>query len=136
MRERVFTPALHGFVDTIREKLPDTRILLISPIYCPSAETNPGPTLPTPRGKFATVPGLTQIRAGCLTLQRVRHIIEYLVELRADPNLGYLNGLELFSEADADDLPDDLHPNPAGYIRMGNRFADRVFKDGGFFTGE
>ena len=32
---------------------------------------------------------------------------------------------------DAGDLPDDLHPNPAGYARIGERFASLVFaKDG------
>ncbi|MYB39286.1 MAG: GDSL family lipase, partial [Gammaproteobacteria bacterium] len=35
----------------------------------------------------------------------------------------YVDGLTLFGAADAGDLPDDLHPNPAGYIRMGGRFA-------------
>ena len=52
MRERVFTPALHGFLDTIREAKPDVPIVVISPIYCPSAETRPGPTIPDGQGKF------------------------------------------------------------------------------------
>ena len=133
MRERVFTPALHGFLDTIRETLPDTPILLVSPIYCPSAEDHPGPTLPNAQGKFVTVPGSREIREGCLTLRRIRTLIERLVGVRNDPQLGYLCGLELFSEQDAGDLPDDLHPNPSGYIRMGERFAEKAFTNGGFF---
>jgi len=36
MRERVFIPTLHGFLDTIREGKPETPITLISAIYCPS----------------------------------------------------------------------------------------------------
>jgi lysophospholipase L1-like esterase len=36
----------------------------------------------------------------------------------------------LFGADDAGDLPDDLHPNPEGYIRMGHRFADAVFTGG------
>jgi len=35
--------------------------------------------------------------------------IIYEIERRANP-----------FEFDADDLPDDLHPNPQGYIRMGD----------------
>ena len=44
-----------------------------------------------------------------------------------DTQLHYLDGLVLFGQADAADLPDLLHPNPAGYRRMGERFASRVF---------
>jgi len=34
MRERSFIPAVHNFLDTIREKKPNTPILIISPIIC------------------------------------------------------------------------------------------------------
>ncbi|MFP6795690.1 MAG: SGNH/GDSL hydrolase family protein [Pseudomonadales bacterium] len=123
MRERVFVPALHGFLDTIRERKPKTPTVLISPIFCPSAEHHPGPMVPNAEGKFVTLDGHSELRAGCMSLSRVRELIEDTVERRADNNLGYLNGLDLFGEADAPDLPDDLHPNPKGYIRMGHRFA-------------
>ena len=62
MRERVFAPALHGFLDTIREAKPDVPIVVISPIYCPSAETRPGPTVPNEQGKFVTIDGFEQFR--------------------------------------------------------------------------
>ncbi len=130
MRERVFTTALHAFLDTIREGKSTTPIVLASPIYCPSAETHPGPTVPNAEGKFVTLRGHEAIQAGCLTLTRVREILNELVDARAragDAHLHYLDGLQLFSEADAGDLPDDLHPNPAGYARMGERFASLVF---------
>lgn len=126
MRERVFTPALHGFLDTIREGRPDTPIIVISPIFCPSAENHPGPTVPNEAGKFVTLKGHEEIRNGCLTLTRVREVIADVVEQRrsaGDQNLRYLDGLSLFGSSDASDLPDDLHPNGEGYIRMGERFA-------------
>ena len=126
MRERVFGPALHGFLDTVREAKPDVPIAVISPIYCPSAETRPGPTIPDGQGKFVTIDGFEQFRNGCLSLVRIREIIADVVEQRiaaGDLALHYINGLSLFGADDAHDLPDDLHPNPAGYRRMGERFA-------------
>jgi len=126
MRERVYTSALHGFLDTLREGKPDTPVVLISPIYCPSAERIPGPTVPDRDGRFVTIPGHEEIRDGCMTLVRVREIIADLVERRrgaGDSNLHYVDGLTLFGAEDAPDLPDDLHPNPDGYRRMGERFA-------------
>lgn len=129
MRERVFEPALHGFLDTIREGRPDTPIQLVSPIYCPSAEDHPGPTVPDGNGRFVTIPGSREIRAGCMSLTTARRIIERVVAARreaGDAQLHYLDGLELFGADDAADLPDDLHPNPAGYVRMGERFAPHL----------
>jgi len=45
MKERCFVPALHAFLDTIRERKPVTPILLVSPILCPIAEDHVGPTV-------------------------------------------------------------------------------------------
>lgn len=129
LRERVFSPLFHGFLDTIREVHKTTPLILCSPIYCPSAETKPGPTIPNSQGKFETIEGFEALRQGCLTLQRIRALMEEIVAARrkkGDSNLHYVNGLELFGSADSDDLPDDLHPNPAGYIRIGERFAAQV----------
>ena len=126
MRERVFVPALHGFLDTLREGKPDTPIAVISPIYCPSAETRPGPTIPNAEGRFVTVDGFEEHRVGCLTLTRIRELIGEAVDKRraaGDAALHHVDGLDLFGPEDAGDLPDDLHPNPAGYVRMGERFA-------------
>jgi len=136
MRERVFSPLLHGFLDTIRESKPDTPILVISPIFCPSAESNPGPTGPGPNGKVATIPGHEEIREGCMSLSRLRELIESVVEIRqkeGDRHLDYLNGLVLFGPGDAADLPDDLHPNSAGYRRIGERFHKAIFAPGGLW---
>ena len=46
MRLRAFTPAVHGFLDTIREGHPTTPLLVVSPILCPIHEDTPGPIAP------------------------------------------------------------------------------------------
>ena len=63
----------------------------------------------------------------------MRGIIEKIVADRraaGDTNLHYLDGLELFGLGDVDDLPDALHPNGDGYVRMGERFAALAFGNG------
>ena len=136
MKERTFTPALHAFLDTIRERKPATPVLLVSPIHCPVAEDHVGPTLR--RGdQVAVVAGPAEARPGSLTLRRIRELVAGVVEKRralGDANLHYLDGLTLFGAADVADLPDGLHPNAAGYARIGERFAERVFGAGGAFA--
>ena len=134
LKERTFAPALHGFIDTIREGKPTMPFLIASPIYCPSAEEHPGPTVPNAQGVFVTLPGHMEVRNGSLNLQQMRTIIRDVVEVRrklGDANLHYLDGLELFGAADVDDLPDHLHPNGVGYVRMGQRFNALAFGAGG-----
>ena len=46
MRLRAFAPAVHGFLDTIREGHPTTPLLVVSPILCPIHEDTPGPAMP------------------------------------------------------------------------------------------
>ena len=117
MRERPFGPALHGFLDTIREGKPDTPILVVSPIFSPFSEDHPGPLFPNSDGRVVGVEGLEAIRRTSLTMRKMRTAIASLVEVRrglGDDQLHYLSGMDLFGPADAGDLPDDLHPNEAG----------------------
>ena len=133
LKERTFVPALHGFLDTIRERKPTTPILLVSPIFCPAAEDHVGPTV-RQGTSFGVLEGPPELRPGSLTLRRIRRLVAKLVEKRrelGDANLHALDGLALFGEADVADLPDGLHPNAAGYARMGERFADLAFRPGG-----
>ena len=122
MRERAFIPAVHSFLDTIREKQPTTPILVISPIWCPFHETTPGPIMIDGPLLFAKERP-AEFAAGALHLVRIREILEEVVSLRKDKNLHYMNGLELMNERDVDLMPDKLHPNSAGYRLMGERFA-------------
>ncbi|WP_439592919.1 GDSL-type esterase/lipase family protein [Microbacterium sp.] len=127
MKHRTFTPALHGFLDTLREGKPATPILVISPIFCPMHEDTPGPTVTDPvtgerRGTSVTEPNPFEPP---LTLRSVRKILRDVVASRSadDPALFYLDGLDLFGPDDVDELPDGLHPSAAGYLRMADRFA-------------
>lgn len=134
---RTFAPAVHGFLDTVRERHADTPILVVSPIFCPVHEDTPGPTLPRdPQGPFGASARAVPPEEEGLSLRRIRTILEELVATRraADPNLYYLDGLTLFGEGDVADLPDLLHPNGDGYVRIGERFAAAAFGAGGAFA--
>ncbi len=130
MRERVFTPALHGFLDTIRERCTNTPIVLASPIYMPGGETEPGPHSPDRDGQWVAFRGHEEVQRGCLNLVRIREVIKALVEQRTaegDTNLHYVDGLQLLGPDEAKLLPDGLHPNTKGLRRIGERFAELAF---------
>jgi lysophospholipase L1-like esterase len=124
LRERTFVPALHAFLDTIRDGQPDTPITVITPIICPVAENHPGPTFLQSDGLLHTVDRPANLAVGALTLTRIRELLNQHVAARSkqDPNLHILNGPDLFGPKDLDALPDGLHPNTVGYRRMAERF--------------
>ena len=134
MRQRVFVSALHGFLDTIREGHPDTPILVVTPIICPAAEDEPGPTLFDTDGRVRIVARPDELTAGALTLTRIRELLHVAVKQRrvdGDNRLHVVDGLDLFGPRDADDLPDGLHPDADGYARMAERFLPLAFGAGG-----
>jgi lysophospholipase L1-like esterase len=126
MTMRTFVPAVHAFLDTIREKHPNVPIMVISPVYCREHETLPGPTLFGSDGKIRGSEHSANEWIVDLTLERIRSKLEEIIERRRDENMFYLNGLELFSEAEFDLMPDGLHPNSEGYQLMGEKFANAV----------
>lgn len=135
MHERTFVSAVHGFLDTIRDAAPTTRILIISPIYCGPIEDAPGPAVLQEDGKVHAIPHPAALIPGALSLTKVRQILENAVAVRqadGDQNIELVNGLDLFGAEDAGDLPDDLHPNTAGYARIAERFETLAFSDTGF----
>jgi hypothetical protein len=141
MRLRAFTPAAHGFLDTIREGHPTTPLLVVSPILCPVQEDTPGPLAPDFDGgtlRFKATGDPAERAAGRLTLNVIRDELARIVEQRAadDPNLHYLDGRDLYGETDYAEfpLPDEVHPDPAGHRRIGENFARLVFGDGGPFA--
>jgi len=144
MRRRAFGPAVHGFLDTIRDRHPTTPLLVISSLYCGIHEDTPGPgafdTDALARGevRFRATGHPREQAAGKLTLSVIRAELEQIVRQRAaaDPHLHYLDGRALYGESDATELPlpDGLHPDPASHRRIGDRFAARVFAAGGPFA--
>ncbi|MFC1411497.1 GDSL-type esterase/lipase family protein [Streptacidiphilus sp. N1-12] len=137
MRLRAFTPAVHGFLDTIREGHPSTPLLVVSPILCPIHEDTPGPSAPdlsalsSGQLRFRAAGDPAELAAGKLSLGVIRDALARIVEQRAaeDPQLYYLDGRELYGEADnaALPLPDELHPDAATHRLMGERFAELAF---------
>ncbi|WP_406487521.1 GDSL-type esterase/lipase family protein [Streptomyces phaeochromogenes] len=141
MRLRAFTPAVHGFLDTIREGHPTTPLLVVSPVLCPIQEDTPGPLAPELDGgtlRFKATGDPAERAAGRLTLNVIRDELARVVEQRAadDPNLHYLDGRDLYGEKDHAEfpLPDAVHPDPAGHRRIGENFARLVFGEGGLFA--
>ncbi|GAA1891134.1 GDSL-type esterase/lipase family protein [Lapillicoccus jejuensis] len=143
MRLRAFTPAVHGFLDTIRDGHPDTPLLVVSPLHCAIHETTPGPgafdveALAEGRVAFRATGDPADLAGGRLTLAVIRAELARVVAQRAatDPHLHHLDGLALFGEADERELPlpDRLHPDTAAHRRIAERFAGRVFGAGGAF---
>jgi hypothetical protein len=133
MRLRAFGPAVHGFLDTIRDGHPETPLLVISPIYCPIHEITPGPgsfdfeALARGETRFIATGAPEEVRTGKLTLTVIRQQLAAIVARRArdDAHIHYLDGLDLYGAADHErlPLPDRLHPDAQTHRLIGERFA-------------
>ena len=127
MRYRTFQPAVHGFLDTIRQGHPVTPVVVISAVSCPMLEHVPGPVF-FADGRFQVSGRVIDDDDGALTLAQTREIVERAVLQRSatDANLHFLGGLELFGHDDAHLLYDDLHPDQSGYDLIGRRFMEKL----------
>ncbi|SER71836.1 GDSL-like Lipase/Acylhydrolase family protein [Lentzea xinjiangensis] len=142
MRLRAFVPAVHGFLDTVRDGHPGTPLVLISPIFCGVHEDTPGPgeldADALAAGEVAFTATGPHGPAPQLTLRIIRDALRSLAERREDdPRLHYLDGTRLYGEQDAitHPLPDALHPDAATHELIGERFARYAFAPGGPFAG-
>lgn len=144
LRLRALGPAVHGFLDTVREGHPRTPLLVVTPVLCPMHEDTPGPTA---FDEAALGEGLLRFRAtgdpaeraqGRLTLRTVRETLVQVVDARRaqDPHLHLLDGRALYGEADAaaHPLPDGLHPDAATQRLIGERFAALALGADGLLT--
>jgi len=123
--ERSLGPALHGFLDIMRQAQPETPILLTTALACPLVESVPGPTYLGPDGVFRTHGTPTDTDRGRLTLSRTREVIADLWSARGDPNLHLVDGLGLFGTSDLRQMPmaDSMHPGAPAHELIGSRFA-------------
>ncbi|MBO3083215.1 GDSL-type esterase/lipase family protein [Cellulomonas fengjieae] len=124
MRLRAFVPAVHGFLDTVREGHPTTPLLVVSPLLCPLVETTPGPTSLDPADPtvFRTTGEPSE---GALSLTVIRSALRAVVTARQDAALHYVDGTALYGPSDADRLPmrDLMHPDAPAHRLIGTRFA-------------
>src|SRR5699024_2403878 len=121
---------------------PSTPLLVISPVYCESAEETPGPGVLDPdalaqgRVVITSTGDPAEVAAGRLTPRtgRAEHARMVAERGEGDENPQYHDSVDLFG-ADAAvrlPLPDALHPGPEAHRLMGERFAGAVFADGPF----
>jgi hypothetical protein len=89
--------------------------------------------------EFRAVGDPAERLAGKLALADIRDELAGVVAQRVadDPNLHYLDGRELYGGTDFAELPlpDQLHPDAATHVRIGERFADVAFTRGPFAAG-
>lgn len=106
---RTFQAQTIGFIRLLREKHPETPLVLVSPIYSCERET--------------------QDNAVGYSLIRMREELAEVVALlrqHGDANLHYVDGLELFGPKEEPYLPDQLHPDTAGMGIIAERYLEKV----------
>lgn len=136
---RTFVPAVHAFLDTVRERHPHTPVLLISSILWHGSEDVPGPSRADIGAdgsvRVRTCGDPADLATGALTLATSRAHLAHVARVRAtrgEPT-HYLDGRLLYGADDVDvhPLPDGLHPDGPLYREIGHRFARLVFADDG-----
>lgn len=144
MRLRAFGPAVHGFLDTLRDGHPEVPLLVLGPLYCPIHENTPGPgafdttALAAADVRFLATGDPESTARGSLTLSVIREQLDDIMSSRIaeDPHLHYLNGHALYGPDDAAEhpLPDNLHPDATTHRLIGERFARAAFVAQGPFS--
>jgi len=134
MRLRTFVPAVHGYLDTIRDGHPRTPLIIVSPLHCAIHETTAGPGAFDPDAfadgeiRFIATGGEPAPGDGRLTLTLIREVLARLVEQREDPHLHLIDGTALHGAQDEIDhpLPDALHPDTDTHRVIAERFVRSI----------
>ncbi len=118
MRERVFEPAVHGFLQSVRDGHRQVPLVVVSPLFGAERETETHST---------SLEGETI--SGDLTLQRMRNVMREAVELRRryrDSTISYIDGLTLLGLDDEARFFDGLHPDAQGTQLLRSRLAPHL----------
>lgn len=126
MRRRTFVPALHNFLDLIRDGQPDTPIALITALACPILEDRTGPTLEPSPGMWESTARVNAQGDGPLSIADTRDLVAEVAGSRQDDMLDVVDGLSLFTPADAPHLTDNLHPDQSGHDLIAQRFVGQA----------
>lgn len=106
LTSRTFEPNVIGFINIIREKKPETPIVVISPIYSPDRED-------------------VRLLENSLTLKEMRDILCTVVDKfkkHGDKKIYYVDGLSILGPEYVKYLPDGLHPDANGQFIMAENF--------------
>lgn len=103
MSQRTFGPQVAGLIDQVRDAHPGVPIAVMTPIVSPPRESTPN--------------------AAGVTLAWMREAITEVVEGTDDANLHLIDGPSIIGFDDQHLLPDELHPDAAGYRLMGERMS-------------
>lgn len=111
LNTRTFKPSILGLIKIIRDKKPNTPIVLCSPIYCSLYEETKG-------GSGYDLRGMREEILECVNIfKRYR-----------DNNIFYVDGLKIFGKEYSEYMPDKLHPNAEGQYIMSENFINEVFQ--------
>ena len=135
MRERTFVPARARLPRHDPRRPPRPRSRVITPIICPVAEDHPGRRCRRRRAVHVVRAARALARARSPPAHPRAEPESSRAAGRRRPEPPPARRARLFGPDDVGDLPDGLHPNPAGYQRMGERFHALAFQGDGPFAG-
>ena len=99
---------------------------MITALGCAIHEQTPGPVREVSPGRAGGTPRATRPLDGTLTLERTREHLARIVEVRDDPYLTLMNGLDLLTLDEQHLLPDNLHPSGDGHDLIAERFRRQL----------